>query len=73
MPAATTSASLVNIRSGISPKKQYLPAIQAGLVEDVDAAIAELLEKAEEAGLSKVREAYTKQWLAYVEEMGIAK
>ena len=42
-------------------------------MDDVDASIAEFLEKAEEAGLSKVREEYTKQWLAYVEEMGLAK
>lgn len=52
---------------------QYLPPIQAGLVDDVDTAIDELLEKAEQAGLSKVRDEYTKQWLAYVDEMGLAK
>lgn len=63
----TEKAALANVVT------QYLPPIQAGLVDDVDAAIAELLEKAEAAGLSKVREEYTKQWLAYVDEMGLAK
>lgn len=63
----TEKAALANVIT------QYLPPIQAGLVEDVDAAIDELLNKAEEAGLTKVREEYTKQWLAYVEEMGLAK
>lgn len=48
---------------------QYLIPIQAGLVEDVDAAIDEFLAKAEEAGLAKVREGYSKQWIAYCEEM----
>ena len=66
-PYQTERAALANVIT------QYLPAIQAGLVDDVDASIAEFLEKAEEAGLSKVREEYTKQWLAYVEEMGLAK
>ncbi len=63
----TEKAALANVIT------QYLPPIQAGLVDDVDTAIAELLEKAEAAGLSKVREEYTKQWLAYVDEMGLAK
>lgn len=52
---------------------QYLPPIQAGLVSDVDAEIDNLLEKAKVAGLDKIREEYTKQWLAYVEEHGLAK
>lgn len=63
----TEKAALANVIT------QYLPAIQAGLVDDVDASIAELLDKAEEAGLSRVREEYTRQWLAYIEEMGLAK
>ena len=47
---------------------QYLAPIQAGLVDDVDKAIDEFLQKAEEAGLSKIQEAYTAQWKAYCEE-----
>lgn len=50
---------------------EYLPPIQAGLVDDVDAAIAEFLEKAKVAGLDKIREEYKRQWLAYVEEHNI--
>lgn len=66
-PYQTEKAALANVIT------QYLPAIQAGLVDDIDASIDEFLEKAEEAGLSKVREEYTSQWLAYVEEMGLAE
>ena len=46
---------------------QYLTPIQAGLVDDVDAAIDEFLKKAEEAGLSKIQEGFSKQWIAYCE------
>lgn len=60
-------AAVMNVQA------QYLPAIQAGLVDDVDAAIDELIEKSKVAGLDKVREDYTNQWLAYVEEHGIEK
>lgn len=49
---------------------QYLAPIQAGLVDDVDTAVDEFLKKAEEAGLSKIQEAYTAQWKAYCEEYG---
>ncbi len=49
---------------------QYLTPIQAGLVEDVDAAIDEFLKKADEAGLGKIQESYKQQWLAHCEEYG---
>lgn len=49
---------------------QYLAPIQAGLVPDVDKAIDEFLEKADQAGLAKIQEEYTKQWKAYCEEYG---
>lgn len=50
--------------------RQYLAPIQAGFVDDVDASIAEFLEKAEAAGLSNCREAYKEQWVKYCEEYG---
>ncbi|MBQ7840864.1 MAG: extracellular solute-binding protein [Lachnospiraceae bacterium] len=53
-----------------SVMSQYLLPIQTGLVDDVDAAIDEFLEKAEEAGLSKIQEGYSAQWKAYCEEHG---
>lgn len=60
-------AAVMNVQT------QYLPAIEAGLVDDVDAAIDEFIQKMNEAGLEKVREGYTQQWLAYVERKGIQK
>jgi putative aldouronate transport system substrate-binding protein len=50
---------------------QYLPAIQAGLVEDVDVAIDEFNEKLKVAGIEKVHEEYIAQWLQYVKDMNI--
>ena len=49
---------------------QYLAPLEAGVVADVDAAIAEFLEKVEAAGLEACREGFTEQWLAYCEEFG---
>lgn len=49
---------------------EYLTPIQAGLVDDVDAAIDEFLEKADEAGRGKIIESYIAQWKAYCEENG---
>ena len=49
---------------------QYLPAIQAGLVDNIDAAIEELVAKSKVAGLDKIREEYTKQWIAYLDDKG---
>ncbi|MGB4659704.1 MAG: DUF3502 domain-containing protein [Mobilitalea sp.] len=53
--------------------RQYLAPIQAGLVEDVDASIAEFLEKAEAAGLTTCKDAFKEQWAAYCEEYGYNK
>lgn len=58
-------AAVMNVQT------QYLPAIQAGLVDDVDAAVEEFIQKMYDAGLKEVREAYKAQWLAYVERKGI--
>ncbi len=53
--------------------KQYLAPIQAGLVDDVDAAIAEFREKITNAGLETAREGFKAQWLAYCDEFGYNK
>lgn len=66
-PYQAERAAVMNVQT------QYLPAIQAGLVDDVDAAIDEFIEKMYAAGLQKCREGYTEQWLAYVERKGIQK
>lgn len=50
--------------------RQYLAPLQAGLVEDVDAAVEEFRTKVTEAGLETVREAYKTQWAAYCTEYG---
>jgi putative aldouronate transport system substrate-binding protein len=50
--------------------EQYLRPLEAGVVDDVDAAVAEFLEKAEAAGLAKCREGFKAQWLAYCEAYG---
>ncbi len=39
------------------------------MVDDVDAAIDEFLEKAKAAGMEKVQEGYLEQYEAYVEAM----
>jgi len=49
---------------------EYLAPIQAGLVYDVEAAVAEFLQKAEAAGLGKCREGFRAQWEAYCNEYG---
>ena len=50
--------------------RQYLAPIQAGLVDDVDAAIEEFRTKVTEAGLETVRESYIEQWKAYCDSYG---
>lgn len=50
--------------------RQYLAPLQAGLVDDVDAAVEEFRTKVKDAGLDVVREAYTEQWKAYCDEYG---
>lgn len=52
---------------------QYLSPLETGMVDDVDAAVEEFMQKAEEAGLSKIQAAYTEQWKAYCEEYGYVK
>lgn len=47
---------------------QYLAPLQAGLVEDVDAAAAVFMKQAKTAGLSKIQQEYTAQWEAYCAE-----
>ncbi|MEK3882002.1 extracellular solute-binding protein [Paenibacillus sp. PL2-23] len=51
-------------------EKQYLFPLMAGQVADVEAGLATFMEKAKQAGLDKVQEAYKKQWLAYLAERG---
>lgn len=58
-------------RSAVSNvMRQYLAPLQAGLVDDVEKAVEEFRQKAEEAGLQACRDGYTQQWLAYCEEYG---
>jgi ABC-type sugar transport system, periplasmic component len=52
-------------------EKQYLFPLNAGLVKDVKQGLETFMEKAKQAGLEKIQEEYTKQWLQYVEEQGI--
>lgn len=49
---------------------EYLAPLQAGMVRDVDAAVEEFLQKADEAGLAKIQKAYILQWKAYCEKNG---
>lgn len=49
----------------------HLHPLQAGLVDDVDKAVDEFMEKAKAAGLEKIQSEYIKQWHAYCDEMGI--
>ncbi len=49
---------------------QYLTPIQAGLVDDVEASIAEFLKHADAAGLKKIQDSYKEQWIAHCEEFG---
>jgi putative aldouronate transport system substrate-binding protein len=56
-------------RSAVSNvMRQYLAPLEAGLVDDVDAAVEEFRNKMTEAGLDKCREEYTKQWKEYCAE-----
>ena len=50
--------------------RQYLAPIQAGLVDDVDAAVEEFRTKVKEAGLDTCREGFEKQWHEYCEAYG---
>ncbi len=56
-------------RSAVSNvMRQYLAPLEAGLVDDVDAAVEEFRSKMKDAGIDKCREEYTKQWKAYCDE-----
>lgn len=50
---------------------EYLKPLEAGLVDDVEASVETFREKVKAAGLDTVREGWTKQWQAYVEENGL--
>jgi len=52
-------------------EKQYLYPLTAGLVKDVEKGLKEFMDKAKAAGLEKIQQEYTKQWLQYVQEQGI--
>jgi len=52
-------------------QSQYLLPIQAGLVEDVESAVDDFLERAYAAGLEKIHREYRKQWTAYCQERGL--
>ena len=49
---------------------QYLAPLQAGLVKDVDQAVAEFRQKAKDAGIEKIQASYLAQWLTYCEAYG---
>ena len=83
--AATTKYPRVNIESGfqedysgyaaertavINVMAQFLAPIQAGLVTDVEASIADFLRRVEAAGLKTCRENYEQQYKAYLQEFG---
>lgn len=48
--------------------RQYLAPLQAGLVDDVDAAVAEFRTKVTDAGLDVCREGFQEQWADYCAE-----
>lgn len=52
-------------------QKQYYYPLLAGRVNDVEAGLNTFMEKAKQAGLDKVQEAYKQQWLTYLQEQGI--
>ena len=50
--------------------RTYLAPLQAGLVDDVDAAVEEFRTKVKEAGLDTCREGFERQWAAYCDAYG---
>ncbi len=50
--------------------RTYLAPLQAGLVDDVDAAVEEFRTKVKDAGLDTCREGFEKQWAAYCDAYG---
>ena len=61
---ATESSAVQNVCN------QYLGPLQAGLVDDVDAAVTQFRDKVKEAGVDACRDGFKEQWLAYCEEYG---
>lgn len=58
-------------RSAVSDvMRQYLAPLQAGLVADVDKAVAEFRTKVKDAGIETCQEQFKTQWAAYCEEHG---
>ena len=49
---------------------QFLLPLQAGLVDDVEAAVDEFRSALQTAGIDKARDGFREQWLAYCEEFG---
>lgn len=52
-------------------QSQYLVPIQAGMVDDVDAAVRDFMAQANAAGLGKIQEEYSRQWKRYCAERGL--
>lgn len=50
--------------------RQYLAPLQAGLVDDVDAAVEEFRQKMTDAGIDVCRDGFKEQWIAYCDEYG---
>ncbi len=50
--------------------KQYLAPLQAGLVDNVDAAVEEFRQKMTDAGIEICRDGFKEQWAAYCDEYG---
>ncbi|MDR2102711.1 MAG: ABC transporter substrate-binding protein [Treponema sp.] len=61
IPYQAERAALMNVVS------QYLVPLQAGMTDDVDAAVNEFLKNAEAAGMDRLHELYIKQWHAHVD------
>ncbi|GHU88113.1 hypothetical protein FACS189476_04660 [Spirochaetia bacterium] len=59
-PYQAERAALMNVVT------QYLIPLQAGMVDNVDAAVDRFIRQAEVAGMDKLHEQYIKQWQAYV-------
>lgn len=58
-------------RSAVSDvMRQYLAPLQAGLVSDVDASVAEFRQKVKDAGIDTCIEQFKTQWAAYCDEHG---
>lgn len=51
-------------------EKQYLFPLMAGLVDNVEEGLKTFMEKANQAGLQKIQQSYTEQWVQYLQESG---